>query len=212
MEVSSRQASRAAYVAAGLNLAAAAAMLLWLEPGLPVEGSRAADRMAYLASHRWAWWGGWLLWHAAAISLLGFYVGLAGLLLRRAPILCGLALLCGAAGLAADLGAESVAMGVAPRLGEGTFETVEAVVGVLTGYLGNGLYTVAGLLLTWAGAAEIPRPLLVLAGGVWAAGLALSAATLAHSATGQLWSTALLMPLFVLWSGLMGRWLSRRGS
>lgn len=212
MEVSPRHAAWAAYAAAGLNLMAGVAMLVWLEPGLPVEGSRLPDRMAYLSGHRAAWWGGWLLWHAAAISLLGFFVGLAGLWRRRAPIHCDLALLCGAAGLAADLGAESLYMAVAPGLGPEAFETAERVAGVLTGYLGNGLYTIAGVLLTWAGAGELPRPLLALGAAVWAAGFGLSAATLVHSAPGQFWSTAALMPLFILWAGFVGRWIGGPGN
>jgi hypothetical protein len=89
---------------------------------------------------------------------------------------------------------------------------VESIAGVLTGYLANGLYTAAGILLTWAGARELPRAIVALGVPVWGAGLCLSGASLAHSASGQLWSTAVLMPLFVLWAALVGRWLKRSGS
>src|SRR5205823_7486235 len=160
--VSPRAVARAAYVAAGANLAAAAALMLVLQPGLPLPGSDQASRQAYLAEHTVAWWLGWLLWHAAAIALLAFYVGLAGIWGQRAPIRCGLALLCAAAGLAADLGAQTLYMGVLPGLGADAFAAVETAAGTLTGYLGNGLYTVAGLLLTWAGLGELPRYLVAL--------------------------------------------------
>jgi hypothetical protein len=205
-------AARAAFLAAGLNLAAAAAMLLLLRPGLPAGRSGLHDRVAYVAGHTAAWWAGWLFWHAAAIALLGFYLGLAGLWWRSAPARCGLALLCATAGLAADLSAEAIYMGVAPRLPPEGFAAAEATAAMLTGYVGNGLYTVAGMLLTWAGAGQLPPRLLALSVPVWAAGLSLSAASLANSATGQAVSTGILMPLFVLWAGLTGKWLAGRAS
>ncbi|MCI0341535.1 MAG: hypothetical protein L0216_10380 [Planctomycetales bacterium] len=210
--VSPRVAARVAWAAAALNLLAAVAMLGVLRPGLPEPGNDADSRLRWISGHTAAWWAGWLLWHAAAISLLALYVSLAGIWRERAPVRCGLALLLAAAGLAGDLGAEALLMGVAPGAGPEDFRVVEAACWVLTGYLGNGLYTLAGILLTWAGVRELPRPLVALGGAAWAAGLALSAATLAGSQAGQFWSTAFLMPLFVLWAALVGRWLARRPS
>jgi hypothetical protein len=211
-EVSPRAVARVAYVAAGLNLAAAAAMVMMLQPGLPVAGSVLEERTIYVQERTAAWWAGWLLWHAAALALIAFYVGLAGLWWRRAPMRCGLALLCAAAGLAADVSAVALYMGVAPRLSGEGFEVVERVAGMLSGYVGNGLYTLAGFLLVWAGASQLPRPLLALSVPVWVAGLGLSVATLTQSTDGQFWGTAVLMPAFVLWAGSMGRWLSARAS
>jgi hypothetical protein len=205
-------AAGAAYLAAALNLAAALALVGVLAPGLPAPESTPALRLAYIAEHLGAWWAGWLLWHAAALALLAFYVGLACRWRSRAPIRCGLALLCGAAGLAVDLAAQAAYMGVVAHLTPLAFETAEPLLDVLTGYLGNGLYTLTGLLLTWAGAGELPRHLLLLSLPVWIGGLGLSAASLLHSASGQFWSTAVLMPGLVLWASMMGRWLSRRAS
>lgn len=205
-----RVAARAAYVAAALNLAAGVATLLLLREGLPAPGTTPGDRLAYVAGQTVAWRAGWLCWHAAALALLAFYVALAGRWWRRAPIRCGAGVLCAAAGLAVDLGAQGVYMGVAPHLSPEAFAVAEAVAGVLTGYAGNGLYTLAGMLLTWAGIAELPGLLLALSAPVWAAGLCLSAASLAGSSAGQFWSTAILIPSFVLWSGLMGRWFSTK--
>src|SRR4051794_40296692 len=91
---------RAAYCAAALNLAAACALVLVLAPGLPAPDSTPALRLAYIAGHLGAWCAGWLVWHAAALALLAFYVGLACRWGPRAPIRCVLALLCGAAGVA----------------------------------------------------------------------------------------------------------------
>lgn len=211
-DVTGQGAAWAAYLASALNLLAVLAMLLVLKPGLPVQGNLLQERLAYISGHVPFWWTGWLLWHAAAIALLAFYVGLAGQWSRTAPIRCRLALLCAASGMAADISAEALYMSLAGRLGPDVLPTVDAVSGLLTGYVGNGLYTVAGILLVWAGGRDLPRPLLVLSIPVWVAGLSLSAASLAGSAAGQLWSTAVLMPAFVLWTGLMGRWLQRRAS
>src|SRR5439155_17226939 len=124
---SPRAAARAAYLAAGLNAAAGLAMLLLLRPGLPgAGGAGAAARLAYLQSWSALWWAGWLVWHAAALALLGLYLALALRWWAPAPLRCGLALLCGAAGLAADLAAQSLWMGLGPRLGARELALLEA--------------------------------------------------------------------------------------
>jgi len=211
-EVSPLAAARAAYLAAACNLAAVLAIALLLRPGLPGSETTLASRWLFVRAHPIVWWAGWLVWHLAAVALLAFYVALAGLWGRRAPIRGGLALLCAAAGLAADLSAQGLAMGIAPWIDRDGFGIVEMTSTLLTGYLGNGLYTLAGALLTWAGASALPRPLLWLALPTWGAGAALSAASLVHSAEGQALSIAMLFPLFVAWTALVGRWLSRRAS
>jgi hypothetical protein len=212
MDVSPRAAARAAFVAAGVHVVAAGAMLVALQPGLPVAGSALAARPAYVSALPVAWGLGWLVWHAADLALLALYVALAGQWGRRAPLRCGLALLLAGAGLADDLGAQAIYMGVAPRLGPEAFVVAETVTGVLTGYVANGLYTLAGMLLVWAGAAEMPRYLVAASLPVWAAGLGLCAASLAGSPAGQFGSVAVLMPTFVGWTLLLGRWLSARAS
>jgi hypothetical protein len=204
MDVSPRAAARAAFVAAGVHVVAAGAML--------VAGSALAARQAYVSEHTATWGLGWLVWHAADLALLALYVALAGQWGRRAPLRCGLALLLAGAGLADDLGAQAIYMGVAPRLGPEAFVVAETVTGVLTGYVANGLYTLAGMLLVWAGAAEMPRYLVAASLPVWAAGLGLCAASLAGSPAGQFGSVAVLMPTFVGWTLLLGRWLSARAS
>jgi hypothetical protein len=207
-----RHAPTAAFVAAAVNLLAGLVMLLWLRHGIPAGESRLSERISYVGDNIIAWRAGWLVWNLAAISLLGFFVVLAACWRERAPILCGLALLCAAGGLAADLGAETILSVVSPGLRGQTFAVVESIAIALTGYLGNGLYAVGGILLTWAGRRELPPMLLWLAGAVWAAALWLSVATLVSSDAGQFASAAVLMPLFVLWAALTGRWLSGRAS
>jgi hypothetical protein len=211
-DVSPRHAPTAAFFAAAMNLAAGLVMLLTLRHGIPAGESHLSVRIAYVGDHTLAWRAGWLVWNLAAISLLGFLVALAIRWRERAPITCGLALLCAAAGLAADLGAETILAVVSPSLHGQTYAVVESIALALTGYLGNGLYAVGGILLTWAGRRELPPGLLWLAAAVWAAALLLSIATLVSSVAGQFASAAVLMPLFVLWAGLSGRWLSGSGS
>lgn len=211
-DLSPRHAPTAAYLAAAVNLAAGLVMLLALRHGIPAGGSHLSARIAYVGDHTLAWRVGWLVWNLAAISLLGFFVVLAARWRGRAPILCGLALLCAAGGLAADLGAETILAVVSPGLRGETYAVVESIAIALTGYLGNGLYAVGGILLTWAGRRELPPMLIWLAAAVWAAALWLSVATMVSSADGQFASAAVLMPLFVLWAALTGRWLSGRAS
>lgn len=207
-----RHAPTTAYIAAAVNLAAGAVMLFALRHGIPAGERDLSARIAYVAEHTTAWRIGWLVWNFAAISLLGFFVALAARWRHQAPILCGLALLCAAGGLAADLGAETVLAAVSPGLKGETFALVESIAVALTGYLGNGLYAIGGILLTVAGRLELPPGLLWLAVTVWAAAVWLSVATLVSSAAGQFASAAALVPLFVLWAALTGRWLSGRAS
>ncbi len=212
LELPPRRAARIAYAAAAANLAASLAMLLALKPGLPVPGSLPSSRLDFVRTNTGLWRAGWLLWHAAAIALVLFLLLLAVRFSRRAPVRAALAAVLAVTGLAADLAAEAISMGVAPLLDEPGFRVAAGTAGVLTGYLANGLYTLAGILLTSAGARELPPVLVALAVPLWGAGLCLSASSLLHWPAGELWSTAVLMPLFVLWAALVGRWLAARAS
>jgi hypothetical protein len=210
---SSSTASHVAYLAAALNAAAGLAMLVLLRPGLPGPGgASAAERLVYLQADVALWWGGWIIWHAAAIALLALYLALALRWGRDSPLRCGLALMCAAAGLACDLSAQALWMGLGPRVGERELALVEAAAALLTGYLANGLYTLAGILLTWAGAVHLPRPLFLLALPVWGAGVGLSGASLAGWPLGQVVATGVLLPLVTLWAAAEGRWLQRQPS
>src|SRR5262249_36021703 len=110
-------------------------MVVLLRPGLLGD-------VWWVDAHRTWWTLGWLLWLAA------FYAAVAVRFGERAPIRTRMALVVAAAGLAADVSAETILM-VRP----GSLQ----LVGPLTGYVGNGLYTVAGVLLLWSGARGLPR-------------------------------------------------------
>lgn len=182
-------------------------MLFLLRPGVPPGEDDLARRIEHVNGNVASWRLGWLAWNLAAVALLAFYSVLAARFRDGAPLLCALAVPLAAAGLAADVGAETISMIVLPGAGPESFALAERISLALTGYLGNGLYVVAGVLLTWAGARLLPRALVAFGAVVWALGLGLSASTLGSWEGGQFATTAALMPLFVLWTALVGRWL-----
>ncbi len=181
-----RVRAAAPYLALLANLAAALALLLVLAPGTPVEPSGEA-RAWYVASHLFAWRAGWATWIAAALSLLGLYAWWAARLERRGLALGALAVAVG--GLAADLAAESLLIGWSPE----SYAEVAPRAFWLTGFAANGLYTVAGALLT-AISPGVRRS--ALAWCVWASGFALSAGALIDAPPVIAASTALLFGLF----------------
>ncbi|HYF11381.1 MAG TPA: hypothetical protein VEC09_03685 [Actinomycetota bacterium] len=204
--------ARVAYLAAATNLAAGLVMLVALRRGIPAGEGELTRRLEYVSEHTLVWRIGWVTWMAAAITLLAFLAVLSVRWRERSPVMCTLALLCAAAGLAADLAAETILVVVAPGFRGEIFALGESIAIGLTAFLGNGLYAVAGILLTLAGRRELPQSLLALAAAVWGSALWLSAAALVSSETGQFASAAVLIPLFVLWAALTGRWLSTRAS
>lgn len=192
-----------AFVAAFANLLAGALTLFVLRQGLPPRSL--ADRAAFIASHVVLWRLGWLGWSLAAVALLGLFLALAGRFRTVAPLLCGLGIVVGTAGLAADLSAEALLAGFT-RSTPPNLSLVQSEAFLLTGYVGNGLYTVAGILLTVAGRREMPTIVLALGALVWGSGLWLSVATLAGSTSGEAVSTGFVIGSFVVWAGLLGRW------
>jgi hypothetical protein len=181
---------------AALNALAAAAMALVLRPGTEVVPDTAA-RLAYIAAHPLLWRSGWALWIAAALSLLAFYAWWGSRLPdSRAGVA---AFVLALAGVCADLLAESLYIGWLPA----HHVRVAPVARVLTGGIGNGLYTVAGILLT------IASPWLRgwgrrVAWIIWASGLALAAFSFAGGTAGMAVSTTVLFVLFSPWAAWMG--------
>jgi hypothetical protein len=196
-----------AWAAAATNLIAALCLATILRPGLPGTGRDAIARETYLRTHVVLWRTGWLAWHAAALTLLALLVVLAFRARRTAPLVSVVALVCATAGIAADLSAEAMLMGVLPSVGRTAFAAVERASLLLTGYVGNGLYSLAGALLTAAIYRQLPRAVAILAAVVWGAGFFLSAATLVDAARLQVAATAVLMPAFVVFAALLARWL-----
>jgi hypothetical protein len=195
-----------AFVAAAANAVASLVMVLVLRPGLPGFGTTDADRLSYIQTHVVEWRLGWLSWNAAAITLLSFFVALSQCAKSDAPLVARVALLCATAGLAADLAAEALIMGLQPTATAQLFPVLERATLLLTGYLGNGLYSVCGGLLTWSLRAMLPRRLVLLAVPLWGAGLILSMVTMLDWIAGEIVVTGIVMTLFVLWTLLVGMW------
>ncbi len=200
----SRQGERvraaAPYACAAIHVVAAFALLLALRPGTEVVADTAA-RARYIAQNPLLWRGGWLVWMAAALSLLGFYAwwGARVPQPRWAYAAWGLA----AAGLAADFLAESLYIAWLPA----NIETLQRTASLISGVGANGLYTAGGLVLTLA------TPWLrgwgrAWAWGIWLSGFALSATTLAGFVPGMTAAGATLMILLCPWVFWMG-WRQR---
>jgi len=190
-------------VCAALNLAAIVVMATALRGGTEMVADP-ARRLAYMAEHPVLWRGGWAVWVAGALSLVAFYAWWGGHL-RSWPAVAA-ALGVATFGLAADLLAESWLAAWVP---EG-FHHLAPAATLLTGALANGLYTLAGVLLTLA-TPGLRGALRALTWGVWTAGFGLTAATLAESPPLIAATTGLLFALFCPWVVWFGQRLRRAG-
>jgi hypothetical protein len=87
-------------------------------------------------------------------------------------------------------------------------DTAAPLASLLTGCAANGLYSVAGALLTM-GTAVLRGALRALAWAVWASGFALTIFTISGSVSGMVISTATLMTLLCPWVAAFGWKLTR---
>jgi hypothetical protein len=190
---------RAAWLALVLHLVAGLAMLLVLRRGLETNPDL-ADRLLFVASRRGLWTAAWLSWSAAALSILWLFASLA----EAHPVAaCRYALALCAAAVAADLSAETIELGLLPELAaRGAAESFlvwhRAAV-LLTGFLANGLYTLAVGVAAWATRRDYPAWTVRAGAGVLVSGAALSAAALHGSPTALLLANAALVPLILAW-------------
>lgn len=196
--------STIAWLAAASHVVASAVMLFLLRPGLP--GFPDDERLAYMATHRMAWLGGWFVWHITAILLIAFYAVLA---LRLRGVLSIVAVAVATAGLAIDMTCEAKYMGVLPGLTGDAFTALDRELEVLIGYAANGLYTVGFSLLVIAGWRVLPKTALALAGPVAASGFALSLASLQHNPRLETLTSAILFPTFTIWIAVVAVWLKK---
>ncbi len=183
-----------------MNAAAILAMGTVLRQGTEVVPA-VADRVRYIAGHPVLWRAGWAVWIAAAIGLVAFYAWWGSFLRRSAWAVAALA--AAAAGLACDLFAESLLLGWLPR----DYGRIAPFATMATGAAANGLYTLAGIVLTIATRSTLRGAGLALTWGVWLAGAALTACTLARAPTGIAVSTGALFALFCPWAVWLGRTL-----
>lgn len=196
--------ARIAWFSAAAHLAAAAAMVLFLRPGLPPFAEE--ERLAHMGT---AWTLGWLLWHVAAISLVALYAVLA---LRFKGILSITAMAAATAGLALDITCEAKYIGILPQLRGYEFARLDRELEVLIGYAANGLYTVGFALLVIAGWRVLPKLSLVFGGFVIGGGLALAIASLRADARLETLTSAILFSSLLVWMVLVARWLASEES
>jgi len=186
----------APYACAVLNAAASLAMVLALRQGTEAVADVPA-RVRYIVEHSLLWRAGWGLWILAALSLLGFFAWWAARARSRGLGLA--AFLVAVSGIAGDLFAESLYVGWLPA----DYDRVASLARVCTGLWGNGLYTLAGILLT-LGSPWLRGAARGCAWLIWAAGLALGVFSLTGSAPGMAASMAVLFTLFCPWAAWMG--------
>ena len=177
-----------------------------MRPGLPV-GDDLATRLAYINNNLTLWQLGWLSWMAAALSLLAFAVMLSTALQPGAARQYGVLLV--ALGMAPDLMAETLYAFVMPQIAItdlAVLQFIDVLAMHLTGFLGNGLYNIGGMLLTLALLKQQPALKLWLYPGLvaWLLGLGLSVAIALQQLKLAEYFTAASMVLSTGWFVLIG--------
>ena len=168
----------APYWCAALHVIAACGTLLFLR--------------AYDVVHPERWRAGWLLWMIAALTLAGFYAWWGARVGKVTPFAIA------AVGLACDFAGESLFIGWIPAPGMSLYRTAS----LLTGGAGNGLYTLAAILLTLA--TPLPPLLRRWAWLAWASGIALTLFTVLDISRGVVIASAALMTLFIPFVMMLG--------
>jgi len=217
-----RLSSRAPWLCAVAHAVAFAMLPILLRPGMLTE-PHAAARAAYIAENAVEWTIGWASWMLAAMTLLGFYAWwgsrIAGSQERGAGSeedasrrldSATLAVLIAAAGLVFDFTGEGLLTLVlvehATSAELAAFAHVERMFTLLSAGAANGLYTLAGVLLTLA-TPDLPRWVRAAMWATWLAGGGMTVAGLWGYVGGMVASTVVLFPLLIAWTAWMGfRW------
>ena len=171
--------------------------------GLPIDNS-VIERISFISNHTLLWQSSWVLWMCCALGLLTFCVIIADEIKPDFKRTCGLLIV--ALGVAPDLAAEVlyafiITKAIAAGATEDVFSILEITASHLTGFLGNGLYNLGGLLLTCLALKEkVLKPWVAMWGIVaWVLGLLLSAAIAADSMKAAEFFTASSMVLSTTW-------------
>jgi hypothetical protein len=190
--------SRVAWICAIVSGAAALALATVLSPGVSLAPTPAGA--AYVALHLVPWRLGWALWIAAALALLAFFWWWGSRL--GWPAVARVAVALAAAGVVADLSAESALIAWSPGQ---PFDIGGPL--RLSGIVANGLYSVAGAILTLR-SPDLPGWLAQWSWAIWLLGFGLAVAAAAGSDEASRLFTAALFALFVPWLVVFGRRLA----
>jgi hypothetical protein len=175
---------------AASHLAAAIGTVVLLRGGSEAEPDP-TRRAAYILENPSAWRAGWILWMIAALTLAAFYARWGSRVPNRAIGFA--AFLIAVPGLLCDFLGESMLIS----------SGANRVASYLMGGAANGLYTLAGILLTVA-TPGVRGWLRSLTWAVWASGVALTVFTVADWPAGYVAASAVLMVLFIPWVLLFG--------
>jgi small multidrug resistance pump len=226
-----RIAENAPWLCVGIHAAAVLMLVTLLRQGTQIAISVSA-RAEYIASHPVSWAFGWSTWMAAAASLVGFYAWWGCRLptelthatrgSRRSTstaVLGVAAVVITAIGMVFDFSGEGSgifrmpdqASAVLQRDANGNwnsngFDRVEHDFRLCSAGVANGLYTIAGVILTMA-TRNLSGWIKGLMWATWAAGAVMTVAAFFNWVVALIASTAILFPLLFVWMIWMGaRW------
>lgn len=200
----------AAIVAFSLHLLAGLGMALILSQGLETNADFHA-RLNFLVEHRILWGFAWLTLSAAALSILYFYVVFAAAHRTdnsASEATLRLAVLLSAAGIAPDLAAQAVEIGVLPAVaaralvtdaGVELFLLIHRIDVMMSGYLANGLFSISALILSLSTRRWYSWWVWSAGAATGISGFVLSAAALLDSPSGMFWSNVILVPCILFW-------------
>jgi hypothetical protein len=198
--------SLAPWICIATHTAAIAMLGVFLQGGTLAEAD-VALRANYISSNFAIWSIGWGTWMAAAAGIVGFYAWWGSRLPARnlavaCVIICALGMVC-------DFSGEGTAIFRLAGHGSGSlprFLQIERQFTLLSPGIANGLYTIAGILLTLA-TPGLPRWIRVAMWVTWAAGVAMSIAAFANHVPDIVVSTVVLFPPLLTWMAWMSlRW------
>lgn len=179
-------------------------MAFILKPGLISDRSSIQFRSDFILQHLDQWQIGWGWWMLAAICLLGFFTILLDFIPESSSKKLGYLLV--GLGTIPDITAEILFAWVLPKaiILDSTLQSadlLEFTAFYLTGFLGNGLYSLGGLILTFG---LLKNPTInrgLIYGGIpaWLFGLGLSYACINQSFLGSTICTGLAMVWSSLW-------------
>jgi hypothetical protein len=189
-----------ALACAVLHAAAGVGSLVLLAGGSSAVEGDVGARIAYIDDHILAWRTGWLLWAAAGLAVLAFYVRVAA---DDVPGRTAIAL--AVAGLAVRLVADT-GMALLLPLEAGLQVAVERWALAAVGFVGHGFETLAGILIVWGAwsSGRLPRWLVMTSLPLWLSGGVLCGAVIAGSGAGVLAATVGLVISAVAWYTLVG--------